>query len=248
MQSALTVLDSTVFKLSFLVQRQFQKKTAPACFRQAGSRCIAGQENAFWCSKNATLFFAPISCNAFRRTVPRQPIDEREVAICKRARLARAETKLSRVAFAAALGVDSGAVSRIEHLRAPLRMGLARRMALKFGISLAWLVEGSQPMRDDRGQDLAAIDKSPESQLLSRHYDLHLREIFSQRRSDIESIMSQLGQLAAEAVTARISSSRLANYYVGGGGLPTTRTTVGVSWGNPRHHNRFLGPSPNGRP
>jgi transcriptional regulator with XRE-family HTH domain len=75
--------------------------------------------------------------------VPRKtPLPEREAAICKRIKEFRAGRKLSRVAFAQVLGLDSSVLSNVEHGRAPVRYGLANRLCETFDVSQVWLAEG----------------------------------------------------------------------------------------------------------
>ncbi|MDB6124742.1 MAG: Helix-turn-helix domain [Pedosphaera sp.] len=77
----------------------------------------------------------------------RNPIAQREVEICHRLKAVRVERKLSRVAFADAVGVDSSFLSNIEHARAPVRYYLAKKICLDFLISERWLATGKEPKK-----------------------------------------------------------------------------------------------------
>jgi DNA-binding transcriptional regulator YiaG len=98
-------------------------------------------------------------------------IPEREAVICGRVREIRAGFKLSRVAFATYLRVDSSTLANIEHLRVPLRYEIGRRLCGEFSISQRWLATGRKP-KAWFVPVAAAIEKTiPWGALFSRAFD-----------------------------------------------------------------------------
>ncbi len=76
--------------------------------------------------------------------MPRKnPIAQREIEISTRLRKFRQSIGLSRVRFAQNAGVDSSLLSRIEHLRAPLKYQTFRALNAKYYITPTWLATGS---------------------------------------------------------------------------------------------------------
>jgi transcriptional regulator with XRE-family HTH domain len=109
--------------------------------------------------------------------VPRQnPIAKREVEICARVRLIREQRKLSRVAFASAMNVDSSELSRVEHQRAPLRYGLGRSLCEHFDVSQRWLATGKLPQSFYFDVSPYVESKVPLRALFSKVFDDSLNE------------------------------------------------------------------------
>jgi transcriptional regulator with XRE-family HTH domain len=81
-------------------------------------------------------------------TVPRKnPVPERERQICQRLRLVRKEKRLSQVAFADMLGIDSSLLASYEHARVPIRYEFADRLCCIFRVCQRWLAGGVEPRR-----------------------------------------------------------------------------------------------------
>lgn len=92
----------------------------------------------------------PLS-NSFLTTMPagklaevprKQPIQGREAEICRRVREVRADTKLSRVAFASEVALDTAVLRRIEDARILLRYDVAWRIVNRWIVSAKWLATG----------------------------------------------------------------------------------------------------------
>jgi DNA-binding XRE family transcriptional regulator len=76
--------------------------------------------------------------------VPRtNPLPEREIGICSRVKQVREMAGLSRVQFAAELGVDTAIVGRCELRRAALKFGLAYEIISAFAVGPQWLATGN---------------------------------------------------------------------------------------------------------
>jgi transcriptional regulator with XRE-family HTH domain len=75
-------------------------------------------------------------------------LPEPEKAICRRLREFRLDTKLSRVAFAKELRIDSSRLAAYEHARVPLRFVVVREIAMRFRLNPGWLADGDGPMRE----------------------------------------------------------------------------------------------------
>ena len=69
-------------------------------------------------------------------------LPEDEASICRRVRAFRQFLNLNRIAFAVEAGLDSEILSRIENLRAPLRLGVFYKIASRYPINPQWLAEG----------------------------------------------------------------------------------------------------------
>ncbi len=124
--------------------------------------------------------------------MPRKnPLAEREKEICRRLRQFRTEqTKLSRVAFASYLGIDSSALANYEHGRVALRYGVVRRVAEEFSMNLRWLAEGKPPEMYFVHLDEEVVRKPDPKQLFSAAYDtfLKIRVEEAMRLRDVESL------------------------------------------------------------
>ena len=76
--------------------------------------------------------------------MPRKnPVPEREQEIGRRLRTFRQEKlKMTAVAFAREIGIDSTRLSKYEHGRVPIPYAIARSACHKFDINQIWLAEG----------------------------------------------------------------------------------------------------------
>jgi transcriptional regulator with XRE-family HTH domain len=119
----------------------------------------------------------------FNRTVPRtNPVPESEKQIGGRLREFRLSTKLSQAAFARVLEIDSSLLAAYEHGRVPVRYSLAKRVADKFGMSLAWLAEGLGNMRRVEEIHPSVNSRIGERVLFSYAYTIELRSAILARR------------------------------------------------------------------
>ncbi|MFO1487848.1 MAG: helix-turn-helix transcriptional regulator [Verrucomicrobiota bacterium] len=75
----------------------------------------------------------------------KNPIPDSEAQICRRVRELRLGSKLSQVAFANLIGIDSSRLASYEHGRVPLGFDVGIRIITTFGISPRWLFDGSGP-------------------------------------------------------------------------------------------------------
>ncbi len=73
------------------------------------------------------------------------PLPESERAICRRLRDYRKSLHLNRIAFAIECMVDSEVLSRVENFRAPMRIGVFRKVAARFPLNPRWLATGEGP-------------------------------------------------------------------------------------------------------
>ncbi len=122
------------------------------------------------------------------------PLPAREAAICRRVREFRLSTRLSRIAFAKELEVDSSLLVRIEHGLSPVRHDVARRLMFVFNLNPAWLIEG-------KGEPTVIEPvKTPEDfapdQLFSHLYDHSLKGAMEH--------MEKNGQSAAQLLTTKL--------------------------------------------
>jgi transcriptional regulator with XRE-family HTH domain len=109
--------------------------------------------------------------------MPRKnPLSARELDICRRLREFRLRTKLSQVAFANEVGLDSARLASYEHGRAPVKYGLARLLSVAFKVNLEWLATGKGGLIDLRPvSDVAFVDANPEDRF-GQVFDEHLAE------------------------------------------------------------------------
>lgn len=108
------------------------------------------------------------------------PIPQKEKEICGRLREFRKSTKLSQVAFARELGLDSGQLRNYEHARAPVRFELARHASSVFGMSLAWLATGKGDSITFDKFDPELEKKISPRMLFSEAFETHLKVIFDE--------------------------------------------------------------------
>jgi transcriptional regulator with XRE-family HTH domain len=87
----------------------------------------------------------------------------------------RKNTKLSRVAFASEAGIDSSALSSIEHRRSPLRYAIARKICERFGVNQRWLFEGELPISPYIHFAPELENAIPSNALFSNAYLQHLK-------------------------------------------------------------------------
>jgi transcriptional regulator with XRE-family HTH domain len=74
----------------------------------------------------------------------KNPLPIREVEICRRLREFRLGTKLSQVAFAKEVGLDSARLASYEHGRAPLRIEVFLAVHQKYFLNPVWLATGEE--------------------------------------------------------------------------------------------------------
>lgn len=77
----------------------------------------------------------------------KNPLSDSEIAVCRRLRELRRDALLSRVAFAKAIGVDTGRYANYEHGRARLPYMVGVQVCERFDINQRWLATGKTPMR-----------------------------------------------------------------------------------------------------
>ena len=104
----------------------------------------------------------------------KNPLPAREVEICRRLREFRLRTKLSQVAFAKEVGLDSSRLASYEHGRAPVKYDLARWLSVAFKVNLELLATGDGPLIDLRPiGDVAFVEANPDGRF-SEVFDLYL--------------------------------------------------------------------------
>jgi transcriptional regulator with XRE-family HTH domain len=103
------------------------------------------------------------------------PVPPKEVEICHRLRAFRLSTKLSQVAFAEKIGLDSGQLRNYEHARAPLRFSLAKRLLRSFGVNLYWLADGMGDVRTYQRLAQKIESPIPDTMLFSVAFERHLK-------------------------------------------------------------------------
>lgn len=127
----------------------------------------------------------------------KNPVPESEKAICRRLREFRLRTKLSRVAFARELGIDSSLLATYEHGRVPIRFELAARLGVKCQVSHAWLAEDDGPMHPylELPQDLhRQIDgRMLFSEAYKRHVKPYLLKVGVEPESLLRGFLIQTG-------------------------------------------------------
>ena len=122
----------------------------------------------------ASIFFFRKSVHISK--VPRKgPLPDREVNICKRVQAYRELTKLSRVAFAAHVGIDSSELARIEHARVALRYPVGDNIARRFNLNQRWLADGIEPKNSYVEFHSEALPVLPARMLFSVAFDTHLK-------------------------------------------------------------------------
>ena len=105
----------------------------------------------------------------------RNPLPPREVAICRRLREFRQQTRLSQVVFAEQLEIDSARLASYEHARVAVRFGLADRVGRVFDLNQLWLAEGGgKPRPYFHIKPESSLGITPEM-LFSEAYDRFLR-------------------------------------------------------------------------
>jgi DNA-binding XRE family transcriptional regulator len=77
----------------------------------------------------------------------KNPVSEPDKAIGRRLMAFRKELRLTRVALARELGVDSTTFANYEYGRVPAPYWVAKKLADGFGLNLIWLAEGNGPMK-----------------------------------------------------------------------------------------------------
>ena len=122
--------------------------------------------------------------------MPRKnPVPERELAICRRLRDFREKTKLSQVAFAQEVELDSGRLASYEHGRVPLRYWVARKICYRFNICQRWLATGVEPpVRYYVAVHGYVEDEIPKHALFSEIYDERLAPHVEDRLKDVSSV------------------------------------------------------------
>ncbi len=76
----------------------------------------------------------------------KNPVPQREQEIGRRLRQFREAKKLSRVAFAREVGLDSTTFANYEFGRVPLPYEVAKRIGFKLNLNPVWLAEGFGPL------------------------------------------------------------------------------------------------------
>ena len=162
--------------------------------------------------------------------MPRKnPLSERELAICGRLRYFRRELLLvSQSSAARKLGIDSTRLVAVEHGRVPLRFDLADRFAFAFNMNQAWLAEGKMhpfnywkipgPVRE-------SIDNS---ELFSTVWDRCLQSLFDRLLREnpmpyMEHVLSQPPENLTPAQVQENLNLLIANFkrHLAGLALPT---------------------------
>jgi transcriptional regulator with XRE-family HTH domain len=104
--------------------------------------------------------------------MPRKnPVPEREKAICRRLREFRKSAKISQVLFAREVGLDSGQLRNYEHERAPVRYALARQLISRFSVNPQWLATGVGDMRATLKIPPSIDSEIPDWMLFSTAFD-----------------------------------------------------------------------------
>ena len=116
----------------------------------------------------------------------KNPLSDRDKAICARLREFRLSTNLSQVAFAKALAVDSSLLASYEHARVPIRYEFARHVNYVFRISLRWLAEGLEPKLLDIDLPLELESCIPEKLSFAEAYDLYLKTEIDRRWEEVK--------------------------------------------------------------
>ena len=141
----------------------------------------------------------------------KNPLSDREKAVCARLREFRIASKLSQVAFARSLAVDSSLLASYEHARVPLRYEFARHCNTVFGVNLRWLADGVEPkiLGLDILGDLES--KIPSKLPFLEAYDTYLKPSFDDYFSKIDDASSRFpsDDLAPDLVARRIKFSLL---------------------------------------
>ena len=109
------------------------------------------------------------------------PVPEREREIARRLRQFRREaTKLSQVAFAREVGIDSSRLASYEHGRVPLPYSVFLAVWRAFKINAHWLATNDR--RIVRGDDIdESLFPTPDQAVLfSETWDAHLKAHFDQ--------------------------------------------------------------------
>lgn len=114
----------------------------------------------------------------FSRMPRKNPVPERELAVCRRLREFRLHTKLSQVAFAKEVDLDSARLASYEHGRAPIRYRLALLAHAKFELNLEWLAEGVGSFKSDGELPKVAHD--------CNHWDLFTDVYFQELKPALE--------------------------------------------------------------
>jgi len=113
--------------------------------------------------------------------VPRQnPLPQIEVEICERLRLARQATKLSQVAFANLVQIDSSRLASYEHARVPIRFDMALKLGRLADVSLRWLAEGVEPKKNRFRISESLLAQIPKNCLFSEAWQHLLKPSFDQ--------------------------------------------------------------------
>jgi transcriptional regulator with XRE-family HTH domain len=125
-------------------------------------------------------------------SMPRKnPLSERELAVCSRVKLFRTKMDYSRVAFARKLNIDSSMLSSIEHGRARLKFFLAKRLGETFAVSFRWLAEGAGDMQPYDPAGHSSFASIPQYATFTEVYDRHLKNVLKERAKVADSFRSK---------------------------------------------------------
>jgi transcriptional regulator with XRE-family HTH domain len=108
-------------------------------------------------------------------------VPSREIEIGQRLRIFRESTKLSRVAFAQALGIKPETLAGYEAGRIPVRFVVVDRICKTFGLNQTWLVKAIGPMFPSHEIHPTILAKIPLKTLFSDAYEHYLWPEISER-------------------------------------------------------------------
>ncbi len=123
--------------------------------------------------------------------MPRKnPIPARETAICLRVRAFRTDLRLSRVALASVLNVNTLKLANIEHERTLLRFDIAAKLINGYNLNPRWLAEGTSSILSSFRIEHELNLRITPSLLFSEAYDLYLKTPVQQHEMLAANIMS----------------------------------------------------------